>query len=324
MPRALRARLPVLLITLHLSGCTFAGPVDMGNNNADPSARVSWCGALRLPDHTPQDASLGGLSDLAWQADNNTLYLLSDRGWLFQAQPRFERDTLSELTITAAHQLRNRHGQVLEMPHADAESMTLDATHTPATLLIGFERDHRIQRFSLTGQAISAADRPKALEGVHYNGGIEAMTLTTRYGLMAGLEVPPRGNPARTTRLFNDRGQQWQYVLADEPASALTSMAPLSIPNQPEKEALLTLERAFDPPHPLVITLRRTRLNDDGSTSVTTLARLSSADGWRLDNFEGLTRIGAHRYLMVSDDNYSLLQSSLLSCIDVDTDQHQD
>ncbi|RKQ95786.1 hypothetical protein C7446_3165 [Kushneria sinocarnis] len=320
MPRALCAQLLILTVLPALSGCILAGPVDMGNANAPPSRHVDWCGTLRLSDHTPQDVELGGLSDLAWQARTDTLYLLSDRGWLFQARPRFERGQLDELVITASHRLRDRDGRALEMPRADAESMTLDTTETPATLLIGFERDHRLQRFSLTGQAVAAPMRPEALEGARYNGGVEAMTLTARHGLMAGLEKPPRDSAARTTRLFNDRGQQWHYVLADEPASGLTAMAPLTVPGQPADEELLTLERAFDPPHPLVISLRRTRLNEDGSTSVTTLARLSSADGWRLDNFEGLTRIDAHRYLMVSDDNYSLLQSTLLSCLDITVD----
>lgn len=43
-----------------------------------------------------------------------------------------------------------------------------------------------------------------------------------------------------------------------------------------------------------------------------TLIKLKSSDGWELDNFEGLTRIGDDLYLMISDDNDSFLQECIV------------
>ena len=47
------------------------------------------------------------------------------------------------------------------------------------------------------------------------------------------------------------------------------------------------------------------------------LARLDSSDGWHLDNFEGLTKVGKNRYLMISDDNGSFLQKTLLVLFEI-------
>ena len=68
-----------------------------------------------------------------------------------------------------------------------------------------------------------------------------------------------------------------------------------------------------------MILLRRAHLASDGSVTVTDLARLANGDGWSVDNFEGLTRLGGQRYLMVSDDNFSLMQRTLLTCFAVVT-----
>jgi len=48
-----------------------------------------------------------------------------------------------------------------------------------------------------------------------------------------------------------------------------------------------------------------------------TLAKLDSADGWRLDNSEGLTRVDKNRYLMVSDDNENIFQKTLLVLFEI-------
>ena len=42
------------------------------------------------------------------------------------------------------------------------------------------------------------------------------------------------------------------------------------------------------------------------------IVRFDSSKGWRLDNFEGLAHYRGRRYFMVSDDNRSPLQKTLL------------
>lgn len=295
-----------------LSACTQAGPLDIGGPlSGSRPQQLRWCGTLKLAAETPDGVPLGGLSDLAYDRDSGILYMVSDRGRLYLARPSFDSGQLTGLVIDGTRRLRDAQGQPLTMPHADSEALTLIEEHGEKRLLVGFEEDHRIQRFDLEGHPIGPALRPAALEGAQFNGSIEAITAHPVHGIIAGLEVPPEGAPDnKQTRLFDLAGHRWSYRLADATASSLTSMAPLD-------DDLLMLERAFKPFHPLIISLRRATLNGDGTSDVQTIAELSSADGWLLDNFEGLTALGGRRYLMVSDDNFHRLQSTLLTCFEV-------
>ena len=109
-------------------------------------------------------------------------------------------------------------------------------------------------------------------------------------------------------------GGCWDYPLADAPGSALTDLAPMP------DGGLLTLERAFvNLFQPLIISLRRTRLPEQpgGTLAVETVARFDSSRGWMMDNFEGLAHHTGNRYFMVSDDNASMLQHTLLVYFEV-------
>ncbi|MCM5705290.1 esterase-like activity of phytase family protein [Larsenimonas salina] len=288
-----------------------AGPVSMGQAGEGPSENVHWCGTLNLPGETPQGDTLGGISDLAFDAQTKTLYLLSDRARLYWGTLTFEGDTLRDLTIQGSTRLTDPRGRILKSSAGDSEGMTLTHdTQGRKRLLIGLELDDRLQYFTLTGRAVGAPLRPEALEGVRYNGGLEAVGTLEDGTIIAGLERPPRGAPAKTTRLFDLHGHTWHYELAEPSQSSLTALAPLG-------EGILTLERAFDPPRPLAISLRYARLGSSNHADVSTLATLYSSDGWLLDNFEGLTRLRPGRYLMVSDDNFNLIQHTLLSCMDI-------
>ncbi|MBZ9540045.1 MULTISPECIES: esterase-like activity of phytase family protein [Modicisalibacter] len=273
---------------------------------------VAWCGTLALPEAWLGDTPLGGLSALSWDADAAQLYLLSDRGRVHRARLEFTDGTLTGLVPLASHVLRDTAGHPLPTEAADAESLILERADDGAPgntrLLIGFEGDTRLQRFSADGRALDPPLRPTGLRGAGDNTGPEALTVTQDHGVIVGLESPPAGSDAGVTRLFSlAGGREWRYPLADEAGSALTDLAT-------EGDDLLALERAFAPPAPLVISLRRAHLGDDGKVAVTDLARLSSGEGWRVDNFEGLVALGDRRYLMVSDDNFSVLQQTLLSC----------
>ncbi|WP_458526676.1 esterase-like activity of phytase family protein [Onishia taeanensis] len=280
---------------------------------------IAECGTLHLPAVWRQGAPpgnealegtpLGGLSALGWEPDTETLYLASDEGWLHRARLSFEDDWLVDFTLLASHPLRDAAGLALRGDAADAESLLVEAGSTgDTTLLIGFEREHRLQRFRPDGHPIGDPLRPPGLVEADHNAGAEALAAHRHEGLIVGLEGPVRGLAEGNTRLFApESGRQWRYPLAPEAGSALTAL-------EAHGDHLLALERAFAPPAPLVISLRRVRLTDSNTATVETLSRLSSGEGWRLDNFEGLTRLDDERFLMVSDDNFIRLQSTLLSC----------
>jgi len=47
------------------------------------------------------------------------------------------------------------------------------------------------------------------------------------------------------------------------------------------------------------------------------LVKMNSHQGWSIDNFEGLAKVGKHRYVMVSDDNGNFFQQTLLIYFEV-------
>ncbi|WP_110685793.1 esterase-like activity of phytase family protein [Salinicola aestuarinus] len=282
---------------------------------------VSWCGTLTLPSQWQDGTPVGGLSDLGWDEDESMLFLISDRGWLHRARLDFTGSgELRDYQPLDTYPLRDVDGNILESARSEAESLVLDhaddGIRGNTQLVIGFERDARWQRFFPSGLASELAHRSPKLADTQPNAGLEGLARLPGYGLIGGIESAPEGWPETLTRLFTlDGKREWRYPLASDSHSALTALERLD-------DDLLVLERAYTPPASLVINLRRATLAKNGSVTVTDLARLSNGDGWSVDNFEGLTLIGDGRYLMVSDDNFSVLQRTLISCFAVTDKPH--
>jgi hypothetical protein len=74
----------------------------------------------------------------------------------------------------------------------------------------------------------------------------------------------------------------------------------------------------------VVITLKKVWLKQcrkkgkkGGNCKSEILAQFSSGDGWQVDNFEGLAKVGKNRYVIVSDDNDRFFQRTLLVYFEV-------
>ncbi len=280
---------------------------------------IRLLGALRLNAVQHDELPLCGLSGLAWDEDSGLLYAISDQGVLFQLRPAFAADgTLSGVQRVAAYPLRDARDQPLRSPWHDAEGLAIrkgdNGKPDDAQLLISFEGKPRVVRYRPAGQWQGEEPLPAPLRDPgnyrHPNKGLEAMTVDSRWGVIAGTEAPFRGDPDGQIRLFRNDGRFWRYPLSSAPGSALVAMEALP------DGSLLTLERAFVAPlQPLIISLRRVRLPVAATAeplAVTDVAVFDSSQGWLLDNFEGLTRYQGRRFFMVSDDNCQAWQNTLL------------
>ena len=184
---------------------------------------------------------------------------------------------------------------------------------------MSFEQIPRITEFSPAGAALASHELPAPLSDaaryVSTNTAIEAVAWHPRLGYLVAPERPLRGDGADTVPIHDLQGRRWRYPLYETPNSSLVAMEALS------DGSLLTLERGFSRLlFPLVITIRRTGALDRDSNAtleVQTLAVLDSSRGWRVDNFEGLTRHEGMRFFMVSDDNNQALQRTLLVYFEV-------
>lgn len=122
------------------------------------------------------------------------------------------------------------------------------------------------------------------------------------------------GEPGIVELLALD-GRRWRYPLLATPNASLVDLEAL-----PDGD-LLALERGHGLMYmPMVISLRRTRLNSVESGAllpVDTVAVLDSSRGWSVDNFEGLARHREGRFFIVSDDNFNELQRTLLTYLEL-------
>ena len=304
-----------------MSGAFQATPITLADavNPGDTYAGIRWLGALRLARTEVNGLRLCGLSGLAWDEDEGRLYAISDIGGLFHLQPMFDaQGYLVGVAPLAAHPLRDERDLPVLAPYDDAEGLTLrngnNGISGDSQLLVSFEVKPRIVRYSPTGQWQGEEPLPAVLRNLrHYadsNQALEAVTVDPRWGVVVGTEVPLKNDPADQIRLFRPDGRFWRYPLSSAPRSALVAMEAL-----PEGQ-LLTLERAFVAPlRPLIISLRETSLATSAlgaRLSVAAVAVFNSTQGWLMDNFEGLTRYRDRRFFMVSDDNCSVWQSTLL------------
>ncbi len=314
-----------LFLGLPVSACATdefqATPLSLSEtfSPSDAYAGIRLLGAVRLTSTTINGLRLCGLSGLAWDEDEGLLYVISDIGGLFHLRPTFDaQGYLTGMESAAAYPLRDPLDQPVRAPYDDAEGLTLRNSNNQqpgdSELLVSFEVKPRIVRYRPTGLWKGEERLPARLRDLrnypNNNQALEAITLDPKEGILVGTEAPLRGDPAGQVRIFRRDGQFWRYPLSNAPGSALVAMEAL-----PEG-GLLTLERAFVAPlRPLVISLRWTPLpapDSEVPLKVTDVAIFDSSQGWLMDNFEGLTRYRNRRFFIISDDNCSAWQSTLL------------
>ncbi len=296
-------------------------PFALRDEVSPTGARVCVIDALLLRVDEVDGLPLVELSDLAWDARNRRLYLISDDGYLFVARLELDGGRLRAVEYLHGYPLRDAEGRPLRGDAADAEGLAIAGWNRrgEAELLVSFERRPRIVRYGVDGRPIEnlrlprALRRKKAYRGKNHM--LEALAMDPRFGVLTAAERPLRRDSKRIQRIFALDGREWWFPAWRRRKAAITAMEAM-----PDGDLLL-LERAWSGiPAPIHIGLRRVRLTDapeGGEVTAEPLAAWRSTDGWRLDNFEGLTRLDARHYLLVSDNNEALLQNSVLVLIEV-------
>jgi hypothetical protein len=279
---------------------------------------IRLLGSVELARTAIAGLALGGLSGLAWDEDESRLYALSDAGALFHLRPHFDKGRLVRVQLLAAFALRDQHQRALKDRRADAEGIVLRRGNNGKTgdslVAVSFERDPRIVLFRPDGHYVETLRLPADLAGENRfsspNKGLESLTWFPGMGFLTAPERPLTGADDGIVSLFALDGRHWRYPLLATPKASLVDMQALP------DGSLLTLERGHGLMFlPIVISLRHTRVTAENAGQrlpVRTLATLDSSRGWSIDNFEGLARHRERTFFMVSDDNFSALQKTLL------------
>lgn len=247
------------------------------------------------------------ISALAYK--KKILYALSDKGNLFHFKINIKKNTIGSVRLLKALHLRHKDSKRLKKKHRDSEGMVL----IDDRLYISFERKPRVDIFSLNGEKIKEQEISQELKNIHNyqtkNKALEAIAHNEKYGIITAPELPLRYEYEDIHVLY---AKDKKYAF--RASSALSAMEFI------DDNRLLTLERAFNKiTGQITVTLKEVNLKkiDKGICRTRLLADMNSSDGWRLDNFEGLVKVGKNRFLMISDDNGSSLQKTVLVLFEV-------
>jgi len=262
-----------------------------------------------------------GISDLAYDARRRRLYLLGDqKGSLFVFRASFG-EKIDSLEPLYAVELTGKGGKAFRRWRRDSEGMTLDRR---GRVLVSFEGHPKIGRFDRRGRMQKRYRLPPELRNAkNYrsrNKSLESLALHPRYGLLTAAEWPLKRERPKDQAIYALSGRVWHFKAEPDRGSAVVAMEVM------DDGTILVLERAYSGLYnPVVITLKKVWLKGchrrrKGKRSVCrseVLAKFSSADGWQVDNFEGLAKVGKNRYVMVSDDNDNFFQRTLLLYFEV-------
>jgi hypothetical protein len=267
--------------------------------NAEPPPNWTFAGGLALT--SPDTARLHGLSDIEVDADGG-LTAVSDDGDLFTA--RLVLDGQRRLTGVADGRLAPLRdpdgGPIGGKEWGDAEGLAIGPG---GDLFVSFERRHRIWLYH-RGEPALRLPAPEA--AFPDNGGMEALSLDRSRGV--GVYVTAG----------EDSGETWTCRIAATCVQGPTieksrEFGVVGLRKLPDGRGAWLL-RAFDPVRGVRIELRVF----DARGVV--LDRLSLARPALVDNFEGVAAVpgpdGSIRFYLISDDNFSAGQKTLLYAFD--------
>ena len=312
--------LTLFALALLLGACSSSGfrPYSLSGQDVVGNIHILSSHKLKFPNKT--GFAFAGISDLAWDEKQQILYAISDKGNLFHLKLDDKNKQIQSVSLLAAYSLKDKQGKALQGLMTDAEGLDLyyDKNQHPI-LSISFEQQPRIIQYTNKGEWIAEKPLPALLQDSkqyrHPNLSLEGLTHHPKYGTLTATEMPLKQYKEKQQHLYALTGKQWKFKASAAKNSAVTALEVLSNGN------ILVLERAWSGiAHPLVINLSEIMINNCSSGEICpkkNIAKLSTANGWRLDNFEGLTQYKNDLYLMISDDNAKPIQNTLLVLFEV-------
>ena len=265
------------------------------------------------------------LSGLSWDEDEQKLYAVSDEGYIYHLKPHFSSHpskALKSVNITFAATLKDSIGYPLKGKYSDSEGLSLingnNGIKGDSKLIVSFENKPRIAEYSPSGKLLENIEIQKKFKKRKTyrskNKALESVTYHPLFGVLTAAELPVKKSDIKNQTLYaaskGSKKKLWHFKASSATNSSVTGLETLN------DGSILILERAYQNPiTPIIITLRRLHLdkcNKQQECQIETIARFDGADGWLLDNFEGLAHIRGNEFIMVSDDNNNPLQKTIL------------
>jgi hypothetical protein len=261
--------------------------------------------------------AFGGISGIRMAPDGLSFVAITDRGGWFTGKLVYRDGRPAGIADAEIAPLLAADGQPLAAQGwFDSESIARDGD----SIYVGFERVHKIVKFDFGRHGVAARGEPIAVppdfKSLSFNRGLECLA-----AVPAGAAQHAGGLIAVTEASLDARGNTRAFILR---SGGVTRFAVRRHDNFDVSDcallgpsSLLLLERRFTRATGLAIRLRRLSLSAFANGAVADGPVLFTADlGYQIDNLEGLA---VHRnaqgetiLTMVSDDNFSVIQRSIL------------
>ncbi len=279
---------------------------------------LMFLGGLTL---TSADREFGGLSGLAMEADGRSFVAVSDEGAWLTAQVSVDGQRPVGIEAARLGPILGADGIALKRKRdKDCEAVAiLDGTLQRGTLLMAFERNHRVEHFPVRDRIVQASAgalvMPREAARMETNKGLEAMTVLAG-GPYKGAVI------AFSERLADADGHHtgWLWIDGQPQRIGLTAVGGFDVTDAAALPdgALLVLERRFRWTEGVQMQLRLIPAAEITPGRVAAGRVLLTADNtYEIDNMEGLS---THRepdgtlvLTLVSDDNFNtVLQRTVL------------
>ena len=284
-------------------------PLHAGDPERTRVGALLYRGGLEL---TSSDGRFGGLSGLLVSEDGGRMTAVTDQGHWVTA--RLLYDAAGRLNGVAEAEIGELHGPGGAHLHGKSDRDSESLTRLPGGAIVtAFERNHRLWRYPagarpLTGQPLPLP-APAALKALRSNSGIEALATLSDGALFALAEGR---REAAESPAYLRRDGAWTELSYRRHGG----FRPTGATRLPGGD-LLVIERSFN-----IIDGVAARLRRIAARTIVPGARLDGTaiavlrPPLTVDNLEGVatrrTAAGETLIYLVSDDNFNLLQRTLL------------
>ncbi|MFK5937746.1 MAG: esterase-like activity of phytase family protein [Sulfurimonas sp.] len=240
------------------------------------------------------------ISDLAYKDER--LFAVGDRGVLYELGISFNKDKIENISLLHVYNLEDEKTKKLSKKYRDSEGLAFVGNQ----LAISFERKNRVDLYTLNARKIKQLKINKKLQDkkdyTSINKGLESVAYNQKYGIITAPEKPLKN-------------KKYHKIYAQNSFFKFKAKGVIKALEFIDENRILVLLRKF---HKftkeretilLSLDLRECK-NSICQTKI--IAKLNTSAGWKIDNFEGLTKISKNRFLMVSDDNGNVFQKTLL------------
>lgn len=242
------------------------------------------------------------LSGLAWDEDEQLLYAVSDKGYLHHFRLELDGDTIAALTPVFSTAIQGGPTDAARTNFKNAEGLDVlgaaNGRRGDSELVVAFEDGPAVERFSTDGRRLGGIELPAPLADKNQytadNNRVEALSMGPNQELLLAPEKPLLNGTGTVHEIYSAGGKTWTYPRKKGSSIKAIEFLPSG--------DLLVLQREKAPEGGKTVSLLAVDLDACAASAPCDAVHLPVLSG-RLPsaNFEGLARIDANRFVMVSD-----------------------